>query len=300
MSYSNGANHQNVEQLLASIRSQISDNHPLAVNGSSAVRKEISRPEPETDDFGEFELPAIFRPDRPAARPNGTRLGRLSEALSNVTAPKKAPQTDQPDSTVIHLTPPAGRMAQPQPSAPASEPPQRLSSDDDDADWHAATDRATSSNTGCQRKMASFCDTRFSRMGAMGEKPKVEEQPAPTAAPANSAPESKARETPPVAPNPAPAATTHHTQHEVGHYSNDLQLPMPPPLPMAGAAEGGAEQHMDDVAAQMLRPILRQWLTDNMPKIVEKALRSEAAMGNPQQPAPAVNHAATTDGRETE
>jgi cell pole-organizing protein PopZ len=32
---------------------------------------------------------------------------------------------------------------------------------------------------------------------------------------------------------------------------------------------------VEDAAAQLLRPILRQWLTENMPKIVEKALRDE-------------------------
>lgn len=50
----------------------------------------------------------------------------------------------------------------------------------------------------------------------------------------------------------------------------------PPRLPEfapVASANGGVE----DVAAQLLRPILKQWLTDNMPKIVEKALRSESS-----------------------
>jgi cell pole-organizing protein PopZ len=32
---------------------------------------------------------------------------------------------------------------------------------------------------------------------------------------------------------------------------------------------------LDRAAAELLRPMLRQWLADNMPRIVEEALRSE-------------------------
>ncbi|MEQ1697063.1 MAG: DUF2497 domain-containing protein, partial [Hyphomicrobiaceae bacterium] len=32
---------------------------------------------------------------------------------------------------------------------------------------------------------------------------------------------------------------------------------------------------LDDTAAELLRPMLRQWLDDNMPRIVERALRIE-------------------------
>jgi cell pole-organizing protein PopZ len=49
-------------------------------------------------------------------------------------------------------------------------------------------------------------------------------------------------------------------------------VPEPPRLPDGGpVSDGGVE----DAAAQLLRPILRQWLTENMPKLVEKALRDE-------------------------
>ena len=44
-----------------------------------------------------------------------------------------------------------------------------------------------------------------------------------------------------------------------------------------GEASGvpGAPPKMDRAAAELLRPMLRQWLADNMPRIVEDALRSE-------------------------
>lgn len=42
------------------------------------------------------------------------------------------------------------------------------------------------------------------------------------------------------------------------------------------AASGtGAPPKLDRAAAELLRPMLRQWLADNMPRIVEEALRSE-------------------------
>ena len=37
----------------------------------------------------------------------------------------------------------------------------------------------------------------------------------------------------------------------------------------------------DDTAADLLRPMLRQWLDSNMPRIVEKALRLELAENPP-------------------
>ena len=62
----------------------------------------------------------------------------------------------------------------------------------------------------------------------------------------------------------------------------------PPPLrhPMQQSAEAvqaaSSAGGLEDAAAQLLRPILKQWLTENMPKIVEKALRSEAGEEFPQ------------------
>jgi len=43
----------------------------------------------------------------------------------------------------------------------------------------------------------------------------------------------------------------------------------------ASATQTGAPPKLDRAAAELLRPMLRQWLADNMPRIVEEALRSE-------------------------
>lgn len=88
---------------------------------------------------------------------------------------------------------------------------------------------------GVKRVMPTFFDTRMSRMNSAPPAPQPEPEP-----------------------QPAPAQRAF--------------APEPPRLPDGGSlASGGVE----DAAAQLLRPILRQWLTENMPKIVEKALRDE-------------------------
>jgi len=78
---------------------------------------------------------------------------------------------------------------------------------------------------------------------------------------------------------------TSHVVHEVR--SEPVAKPVvaeashPPRLPV-GASEGASNGAVEDVAAQLLRPILKQWLTENMPKIVEKALRSESGDDEPK------------------
>ena len=54
---------------------------------------------------------------------------------------------------------------------------------------------------------------------------------------------------------------------------------------MIPASDGSREAaaHLDDTAAELLRPMLRQWLDSNMPRIVEKAFREELAASAPPQ-----------------
>jgi cell pole-organizing protein PopZ len=60
---------------------------------------------------------------------------------------------------------------------------------------------------------------------------------------------------------------------------------MPPPPPLPHSAYEGAQPPIDkfstapieDTTADLLRPMLRQWLADNMPRMVEKALHIEVA-----------------------
>ena len=54
-----------------------------------------------------------------------------------------------------------------------------------------------------------------------------------------------------------------------GHLA--VVAPLPAPAPPAGV------QTLEDTVARLLRPMLRQWLDDNMPRIVEKAFKEELA-----------------------
>lgn len=110
-------------------------------------------------------------------------------------------------------------------------------------DVAATADKIAAQNDTMKRNMPTFFDTRLNRMSAMSrpaEEPKPEPVPAPKA------------ELP--------------------------QRPQPPRLPELYASAEPADG-AEDMAAQLLRPILRQWLTENMPKIVEKALMNEAGAG---------------------
>ena len=42
-------------------------------------------------------------------------------------------------------------------------------------------------------------------------------------------------------------------------------------------AQGTGVRTLDDTIIELLRPMIRQWLDDNMPRMVEKALRIEVA-----------------------
>ena len=41
------------------------------------------------------------------------------------------------------------------------------------------------------------------------------------------------------------------------------------------SSESGLDRPMEDAVADLLRPLLKTWLAENMPKIVERALRRE-------------------------
>jgi cell pole-organizing protein PopZ len=286
MTYTNGASHHNVEHLLQSIRTTLAENEHRNITGTyrgvsttfaggaesaqGLVYPETSSPldrpvDPEAtapartlrnavDDVAEFELPAIFKPAPPAAadKPNNL-LGRLSDAL--MPAPAGEPV---PSRTVIRFEPAFSREAG-QPAAErhpvhAAEAAGRGHAGSDygpgaSLDAPAGADpvtRIAAENEGVKREMPTFFDTRMKRLGAPPSPPPEPEPPAV-----------------------APPVIVHGTR----------PAPQPPALPAAPDPAG--EATLDDAAAQMLRPLLRQWLSENMPKIVEKALRSEAGAGQP-------------------
>jgi Protein of unknown function (DUF2497) len=154
--------------------------------------------------------------------------------------------------TVIRFEPASARMIEPPVSIASARPAQPKPASEP---AHAVLEQSST----LKREMPSFFDTRLNKLGEMTRQASV---PRPT----------DAR---PADPNPvAPQAL----------------VPQPPPLRTSQQPEISGE--MEDAAAQLLRPILKQWLMENMPKIVEKALRSEAG----DEPAP---QAPSRDGQKS-
>lgn len=121
---------------------------------------------------------------------------------------------------------------------------------------HAATggDRALVAEVTVSREMVSFLDTRMRRMGAC-------EQPAQVCATADEACQGDAL-----------ALVTMEQAHQL---RNELAI-------ACGLASAASEVECErpglpDSAAELLRPMLRQWIADNMPRIVEQALHMELA-----------------------
>ena len=236
MTMFSGAKHD-VEDILASIRTSIADRSP----GYEMERREahvttLRGRSIVADEAMEFELPAIFKTSAQPAAERPNLLGRLSEVLSS----NGQQDWDRP-RTVIPFGPAHGRMIEPPPVA--REPVINAKP--------VATARAVIENDGVKRVMAPFFDTRLNRMGGMSSFQAEE-----------------------------------HVEIEVVAKQPIVEPPQPPRIPEvaasvhtgghSGSHSGVHNDDVEDAAAQLLRPILKQWLTENMPKIVEKALRSES------------------------
>jgi cell pole-organizing protein PopZ len=52
---------------------------------------------------------------------------------------------------------------------------------------------------------------------------------------------------------------------------------MPTNRPQTGEAVGASAKSLEEMVADMVRPMLQQWIAENMPRIMEKALRVEVA-----------------------
>jgi cell pole-organizing protein PopZ len=172
------------------------------------------------------------------AQPTSVRPNLLGR-LSEALA--SAPPERERSRTVIPFEPLHGRMIEPPPMA-REEPEKEVSS--------AAAEKIAADNDSQRRNMTSFFDTRMNRMGSMSQPAEPEFQPEPA-----------------PAPQPAPRSSLMAEQ------------PQPPRLPgLSFPGEEGGHGNVEDAAAQLLRPILRQWLSENMPKIVEKALQTETGV----------------------
>lgn len=146
----------------------------------------------------------------------------------------------------------------------------------------ASSTAATSGAHDVERKMAPFLDTRMNRMAAA----------APVSSRVSKPPKAPVAQTsPPIVPTTPvvsePAPVVHVAPAPPAPAPAVVAAPALAPTapvvvapPAAPAVVGGAERSLatpHDAAAEMLRPVLRQWLGDNMPRIVETALQIEVA-----------------------
>lgn len=243
----NGADH-NVDDILASIRTSIAEETGPARLVAGEMQLPVRRDHHFADEANEFELPAIFKPGHAHAPDRPNLFGRLSDALKTAT-PHEPPRAA--GRTVIPFDPSAaGRMLEP-PAASMGQRRQDSATPAMGGDHQASTPPSNADPAGqgtVKREMPTFFDTRINKLGELTRR--AYEKP----------------EEPEVKAEPEPVREEVH----------------PPQLPDGALRHAG--EAVDDAAAQLLRPMLRQWLQENMPKIVEKALLSEVQGHPPGRP----------------
>jgi cell pole-organizing protein PopZ len=75
--------------------------------------------------------------------------------------------------------------------------------------------------------------------------------------------------------DPAPEAPAIETPRQESPVAQALFVGTSKQEPLAPSGSGGA---LEDAVRDMLRPLLKQWLNDNMPRILENAIREEIAV----------------------
>lgn len=269
------------------------------------------------DDPSDFDLPSMFRapaaaaPERPAPL-----FGRLSEAIraASTTHHFVEPAREEPRLSSLKFHNRTEPAVAADDHAPASAPApvqaaapsfllaafhDTLAARPDDvavteevaaheADAAAALVKAAHAMPEVPRQMAAFKDTRFRGMGAAPQP--IEPAPVwPAPVEATAAPLTYSEPDPMPALVPVEVAAPAYPAFGLPEPTAAAVVetlpavipppPLPPPLTTTDAAEGESFKGapIEDATADLLRPMLRQWLADNMPRMVEKALHIEVA-----------------------
>lgn len=241
MSIYNGASTNNVDDLLQTIRSSLNEEA-----ASRPLNGEIQVPYPRREPAREAgrETPIAEEASEfelPAIfKPGHSMQPEKPKLFGRLSDALKSPAASEADRsrTVIRFEPAGGRMIEPPPQAARPQTQTKASGAEAPQNPPQA-----GPDPNVKREMPSFFDQRLNKLGEMTRQaysPKPE--PKPVAQPQQSAP--------PPLKNPQLINSAHAAQHT-------------------------ANLQVEDAAAQLLRPMLRQWLSENMPKIVEKALLSE-------------------------
>ena len=298
-----------MEEILASIRRIIAEEpanqahadfrggQPIVLKGDGVL-----------DDAGDFDLPAIFRSSSlPAVDRPAPLLGRLTDAIRNATTAQ--PEGHVNGEALAHVNGAELNGAAPE----AHQPYQGLSSlQPVRPEAHRGADAASMNGSGHvnghahtpqpqplsaaaagddgpghepKRVMVPFKDTHFLKMAApvSAEPDAAPASPEPAPAPAAFVPPAPVVDVEPVQtfePEPLPPVAAYVEEvPEVPPSAQVVTMPPPPlpesALPAADGTEGVGS--IEDTTADLLRPMLRQWLADNMPRMVEKALHIEIA-----------------------
>lgn len=306
-----------MEEILASIRRIIAEEPiSHSQNGELRGTPIMLKGDGALDDASEFDLPAIFRSSPPAAAERNTPLlGRLTDAIRSATTvqPEARNVTSNEEHKVAEVVEVGASHAESGLSGLSSLKPVRvdgisepMAGFNEASRGHAApatadqgpasgafpaTASGSKSDEEPRRVMAPFKDTHFMRMAPGAASSSA---PAPTPSSAPSGPFPAAAPIPEEAKPATDFGTIVPGQFDRASLSAAPQMPRvapvampPPPLPAAepvqhalgpippvGSEEPGA---IEDATADLLRPMLRQWLADNMPRMVEKALHIEIA-----------------------
>lgn len=298
-----------MEEILASIRRIIAEEPIHQHNGELGGTPILLKGDGVLDDAGDFDLPAIFRSSPPQTDRPSPLLGRLTDAIRSATAaqpeepramnghgdvhgdpahdPHAALSTLTLRATEITRTDETGHVngyhmnghhvnGQMNGASPYEAPQAALVAPG--ASQPSVVQAAAPDEP--KRVMAAFKDTHFMRLASSSPAP----QPQPVAP------------VMPVAAMPAPAPVEVAPPEAVIAPAPVLEMPPPviaqpavtippPPLPAtvlpiapaAPVATGEQSPAIEDATADLLRPMLRQWLAENMPRMVEKALHIEIA-----------------------
>lgn len=248
---------------------------PAAVSPAGPTAREASRPAAASDPTVAVTAGANAGPE--------ARLPAIADAACDA---EHLATTTAPVETVAPVPPVCAPVSESQPvETPAAA---------------IAKDVAPPANVAPPKPISMpFMDTRMRRLAEFSSKPQVEAAPivaasAPSAPPAQSSPDAVAQSIadalPTHAVDPFSALPTfERATAEAGPIVPPPLPPLPPLAPVATPATAldplayaddiaaDAFGGVDAAAADLMRPLLREWLSENMPRIVEKALRIEVA-----------------------
>ncbi|URQ75999.1 MAG: PopZ family protein [Candidatus Ochrobactrum gambitense] len=263
---SSASREPSMEEILASIRRIIEDSdvsrHPVSTTANFPLRGEVAefrRPEPAQ------EQPAAKAPvSRPAEKPAMMRdilkdeavlRGPIDEPVK--TSPALEPEIEEEeDDIVLDAQNDDRRAAEVMQAAPAATAPEAAAEDNS----LEALDRSL--EDGIAEAIDELLEPDLDEPMEAHVEPVVEpalEAPAEPAAPVAAAPEPLANA------SVAPHILSQVAERQVAAAFQDL----------SHVVRAEPRRSFDDIAAEILRPMLQDWLDNNLPTLVERLVREE-------------------------